>query len=322
MVATTARTLYLKAARYRSTRSNFQPMALESVILSAWNSTSSTQPLVWPELDAAGNHQQGNEGKRHWFINLVVEKSRGVSVRLCSYTPSEIPTSMPLDFSVKNVGLENTPIMDRNGDERQLVHVVHAHIYNQVVVIESTRGAGNLDEVARYITEIARLFTSDNKYPRIHLNDVISKDLKSAIKAGGGAKAVELALSQPKTSSRSVYASSLISAKKAIGGTDSLVLKWENKSGSSLKIKDVEKAFDEAETYDEIDRISISLRNGETLYLGKHRIKKTVVIPQVAGVGAPSADQVYNLLYDYLLDLIKNHVLTGDGQLKSATATP
>ena len=315
MVNKISRTLNLKAVVFKSRKKGFAPPDLHQVIKSAWNKAGTAADLLYPKAVNLGHTD------RQCFINNLKTHTYGISFQFCSYLPGHFPPSMELNFTEKNVDIDQIPITDAAGNERQVVSVSHILAFGGVILIENVKGNGGIDLLESYCTHLVR-DAKDEHHPPVHLYDATSGDLDSTIKQAGGAVAVELSLVQPNVIEGSVYADALTDLSESVGGADKVVVRWE--SSSHLATKAVKDAFEEADYNDALDRINIVLHNGDSISLSKFRIRKRVRVQAVNG-NNPASNEIIKELRLYLAELMSissdgSTIVTDKGRLSDAIA--
>ena len=302
------RTINLKALNYKKgKKKDFSPPRIEDVLENSWNSATSTRELLFPKLGE-------KKDDLHFFMTHGKKTKHGFTFQLCSFVPDYFPNSIPIDFDKKNIDVDPVQPTDDDGNPRQVVYVTHVLAFGNVLVVESVKGGGGSWGLSRYLTYLARK-QNGAKFPRIELIDTATRNVRLAIRNGGGAKSVELALAIPTSSEDCPYAKMLTEVNNQIGGSQKLKVTWE---GAKLSEAEVEDAFEEADYYDAIDRINIHLNNGDVVNLGKHKIKTRVEVNAADGKN-PNSTELTNELKKYLLELMKvkkgMSILTEKGNL-------
>lgn len=305
------RIIMLKAIEYRATRKpDFVPPQIHTTLHNIWNGSQAIQDIVY-EYGAPGSPHH-----RVCFMNHGVRTRQGFAFQFCSYSPGEYPPSMGPDLTVRNVDVEAIPVTDARGNQRHVVHAVNVLVYGRVMIIENAKGAGGVSLLQRYLTYLLRN-NVDEDHPSLNLHDAVSANIHDEISAAGGAVGVTMKLVHANNLDGSVYADSLSNVRSAIGGTDMLTVKWT--SDTRLSSEQVEAAFLEAEENDALDGITINLRNGDTLNLGKHKIRDSVSVDEQPGRN-PNRDQLMRHMKRFLLELMRpddngNSVLSQQGEL-------
>lgn len=304
------RTLVVKTIKYKTgQRKDFQQPQIDDQLRQILAAKRAVGDLVLPALPKPPDPE---DTRRRWFINKEVVTTRGILFQCCSFIPGDVPPSVDLDFSGAEVAVDHQPLTGDDGKQRQVVYVAHVLAYGEILVIDSPKGTGGIQGLETYLTNLWRQHTADPGFPRMHLEDSATKQLRQAIAAGGGATAVELSMREPQKAGDRRFAKTMSSAQRSIGGTERVVIRWE--SASTLGEDAIQEAYDEADSTDAIDGITIELKNGDRIRAGNYKLRQPLAITTGPG-GAVSADQIYTELRRYLSRLISSETVTEDGKL-------
>jgi len=308
---TIKRTINLKAVYFNSgKRKNFKAPIIQDVLEKFWTNSSSVADTLQP--------RGGDDNVRRCFINKGKSYEQGFGFQFCSYLPGEFPPSSSLDLSKKAVDVDAIPIVDEEGNHRQIISVVHVLAFGHALIVESVKGSGGIDVLERYLTRIVKQILDTPNHPAVHLVDPAPKGLHQLISHGGGVVGVDLLLAESNVIKGSKYASSLTTLRDQLPGTDKLFVKWQ--SSTILNVQEVEQAFSEAEQNDALDRVSVYLRNGDTVSLSKHRIRARPDVQSVNGKN-PASNELMKEMRNFIIELKSPDeddgltILTEDGRL-------
>jgi hypothetical protein len=257
------------------------------------------------------------EGKQCSFIDQISKapaKCPGLIFRFASYVKGQKPPGLKNDFAHATADIAESLLKDVKTDERREPALAfHALAFGSAVIIESVKGAGGVELLAKCLTGLARRHVHP-KYPRIYLSDVTSRALSAAIDRAGGVEEVILDVLSNKRNATHQFGTMLRDARSKIRGTDLLRLQYRAHKESNLTKADVLKTHTDYDA-DEIDKLVIVLKGGEK-FVGadKCKVRKIVEFPHDATDPA-----VIRELANYLLELQKIEddvaVLTSDGRI-------
>lgn len=232
-----------------------------------------------------------------FFNNFHDLDERTVVFEVWSYEPGALPQTLTPDPHQ-----ENAVIDERNGEEeaREMIQISHVLVFGKSAIIESTRGAGGLIFIQRYLNKLAKEHELGRKYS-FYFTDAVSSGLRSEIERGKGAVGFTLGLSESVPNAESELLGMLSGVKGYMPSNGMMTVEWKSKD--RLPVDKVIKAYDEAQQQDEIDSVIIHLANGSSIRgLAKFKIKKTIEVEDVGGKN-PNRAELNQQMLVYLDEL-------------------
>lgn len=215
-----------------------------------------------------------------------------------SYEPGAIPLTLTPDPHQQNAVIDVRD--DGEEDEREMIHISHVLVFGKSAIIESTRGAGGVIFIQRYLNRIAKDHVLGSHY-RFYFTDAVSAGLRGEIERGKGAVGFTLGLSESVPNAESELLGMLSGVKSYMPSNGMMTVGW--KSSDRLPTEKVIQAYDEAQAQDEIESVIIHLADGSSIRdMAKFKIKKTIEVEDVGGKN-PNRGELAQKMLAYLEEL-------------------
>ncbi|MCX2709090.1 hypothetical protein [Pseudomonas sp. DCB_BG] len=195
-----------------------------------------------------------------------------------SYEPGALPQTLTPDPNQQNAVIDER---DGTDDSREMIQISHVLVFGKSAIIESTRGAGGIIFIQRYLNRLAKDHELGRKFS-FYFTDAVSSALRGEIERGKGAVGFTLGLSESVPNAESELLGMLSGVKGYMPSNGMMTVEWKSKD--TLPVDKVIAAYDEAQQQDEIDSVIIHLANGSSIRgLAKFKIKKTIEVEDVGG---------------------------------------
>lgn len=311
------RTLSLKRVHYAiGRRKEFQRPKLHLLLKEAVNKASAVkQRRYFHPAD-----KEPKEADACCLMSRYLTKEVGFLFELGTYVPGAAPLQLQadIDADAKEVDIQPFPITDpETGESREIVTAMSALALGDALIVESVKGFGGTSLLAKFLTYLVQTYANSD-CPRIHLRDVVSRNLKDAIKAGGGV--VELILdldsirAQEQISGR--FGRQMKDLGNEIDGTELFRASFIS-TEDVLSDEDVIAAYSELDSDDGLDGVNLRLKDGSHLKeLSRFKIKRRITVDGIQG-RHPNRFQVEQEMWGFLKQLQTlndgKRVLTEDG---------
>lgn len=307
------KTLYAKRVRFKSGRSkNFiaEPIEdlLRGVLLAAPNWARRHWPLPPQAPDVIP------PGTVCSFISRISDRQdgdlKGVYFEVGTYVNGHAPDQMALDFQASEPDITTDRVRDSVGNEREIVTICRCVALGETVIVENVRGSGGVLAVQRLLGKLLQVYCTygpeSQRYPNIELIDVMSGNLRDAIRQGGGAEKVSLRLIENAEPAPDAWLHPLKSGRDRFGNTAVFAATWEAADKEALDTDDVVAAAAEREAVDsDLDSVVIHLKDGNRITnLGKYKSRFEVTL-NVKDGELPQYSIVVAGLWTYLDQLRK-----------------
>lgn len=296
------RTLHLKHARFRSGRKKgFVPPAIDQLLLQVKTKAPNFAQRHFPPPNALP------AGTPCGFINSIKPRNPkhgpGVLFEIFFYTFGTQSDQFKPDFSKASPDIKTGPILDTQGNTREIVYSYRCVALGQSILVEFNPRAGGLDHLSKLLAYVFHTYCQKG-LPTIEFLDVSTKEIDKAIKAGGGVDTVMLKMiSANKPSSNHGFADTLHNLRKKLTGAKQVTVVWEAEDGV-ISAKNAIEAAQEYDTDDTaIERMSIKLKDGQVIpALDRYREKRKIVV-QTTPSGAVAVTEIEEALWNYLDEL-------------------
>jgi hypothetical protein len=220
----------------------------------------------------------------YFFNNYQDLDEQTILFEVWSYEPGTIPQTLTPDPYQENAVIDERT--EGEEDARELIQISHVLVYGKSAIIESTRGAGGINFIQRYLNRLVRDHQLGRKY-NFFFTDAVSSGLRSEIERGNGAVGFTLGLSESVPNAKSELLGMLSGVKGYMPSSGVMTVEWKSKD--RLPVEKVIQAYDEAQQQEEIDSVIIHLADGSSIRgLSKFKIKRTI---EVADVGGKNPDR-------------------------------
>lgn len=298
-MAHTFRTLQLKHARFKSGRKkDFIPPALDQLLLRVKAAAPQFGQRHYPPPTALP------AGTPCVFLNRIEKRSKGagVLIEVYSYMFGSQSDQLRPDFTKAQPDVKSGPIIDAQGQTREIVHSYRCVILGQSVLVEYNGRAGGLDQLAHLLAHVFNTYCE--KLPSIEFLDVAASDLEKAIKAGGGVDRIELSLlAGNKPASNFPFARKLSDIGAAVTGAKQVKVVWDTDDNtiSPKTAVQIAQEFESEET--NLETLTIQLKEGGIIKgLDKYKEKRRIQVQVVPG-GKVAVSEIEEGLWNYLDEL-------------------
>ena len=220
-----------------------------------------------------------NRTSWHLFANKprFLPQYNCLIMQVCSYVPNEDYVLVDMDFEASEIEALPEPIFDPvTKKQKELVYVREVLIAPGCILIESGKQGAGVQYIGNYLNWLIKKF-APGEYPTLSTSDVISRDLIEAIKKGGGAESVTVAMSEPPVEPGSKYGQLLTPVLKRFKNNKKMVVKFE--SDTTFNDKEVVDIYEESQTEDGINHIVIHLAAGGTITdVNKYRVRRIIEV--------------------------------------------
>lgn len=292
-----SRTLQLKPIHFSQVKSG-PKVVLADLMRELRDRCPTVGSRIWEQMVRLADGTQVPQ--QCYFFNNFEELDDDTCVfEVWSYEPGAIPPTLTPDPHQANAVIDERA--GAEGDEaRELIYISYVLVYGQAAVVESTRGAGGIMYIERYLNKLVRQFSLGRGY-NFYFTDAVSSGLRGEIARGGGAKGFTLGLSESVPNTDSELLGMLSGVKRYMPSTGMMTVEWKSKD--TLPTEKVIEAYDEAREQEEIDGVIIHLADGSSIRgAAKFKIKKTIEVTDVGGKNPDRAELMRKMLV-YLEEL-------------------
>ena len=303
MPRTVSRILELKMGRFRAgRRKNFVAPRLDVLCEQLWNATTQIGQRHWP----LPVHL--HVGTSCMFVNMRIVRANATTARkdgciieVVSYQHATTPEQTVPDFTAAHTTIDTPPIVDAQGNTRQVVHSFRVGFLGHSCIVEVVKGGGGVASLAHALTELFRA-NGHPDLPELELIDVIGKNLRRQIDAGGGVDRVVARLVGESQKRAHPGASRMTKLKQRVGGTEVLVASLE----SGDRPLDAQSAIDfweENQNDGALDSVVLHMKDGAKIdRLGRFKERRKFDI-QLTAAGRIAVTEVEQAIWNYMDEL-------------------
>jgi hypothetical protein len=259
-----------------------------------------------PPLPDNGKNLPG--GTQCCFLhNIRTRKGKpGVMFDVVSYVSGAAPDQWTPDFTKTNANIISKQLKDAKGNNIEIAHVTRCIALGEVLIVEYNRHGGGVGMISHLLSYLFHYVVKHKPIlPTIELLDILTDDLRKAIKDGGGVQSVELKLTDGSSQDEEAwYAMRLTDLRNKIRGSKNVKVRWEGDAGGL----DSDSVIALAEEYDgddaALDNFVINLRKSPSIKnLNRYRASKTIEVQFIASQNSIAVNEVEQGLWDYLDEL-------------------
>lgn len=261
-------------------------------------------------------------GKQCLFINKAKDlgQDHGVIFEVCAYIKGHIPEAAMPDLESGEAVIKPAPIIDEEGNPKELVYTYRCIAFGQVLIVETLQGAGGIGYLQRLLRALVKKYRPKG-HGAIKLQDLVSDDLRALIKSRGGVRSMRASMLHEVAADGSKYSEKLGDLHKAVKGTNRCVVEWVASDNGELDLDEALEAVDEVGDLG-LDGVSIAFNDGGGFSeLSQYKECKPVRI-QLTPDGRPAVTEIELELRKYLLalrDPKNSGPVKTDGTLKKVT---
>lgn len=279
------KTLYAKRVRFKSGRlKNFTPEPIEDLLRNILQVAPSWARRHWPLPP------QAPAAIPPWtvcsFVSRITDREdgdqKGVYFEVGTYVNGHAPDQMALDFQASEPDITTDRVRDAGGNEREIVTICRCVALGETIIVENVRGSGGVLAVQRLLSKLLQVYCvfgpNSQRYPSIELIDVMSGDLRDAIRQGGGAEKISLRLVEGAEPAPDAWLRPLKAGRDRFRNTAVFAATWEAADCEALNTDDVVAAAAEREALEsDLDSVVIHLKDGNRITnLGKYKSRYEV----------------------------------------------